>query len=90
MKSLHFNLIVFVSVTLLVVILLVAMMIGSSHIESLALVQILINIIFEMQFAGVFVDIASWQQTVVYQVRLPRVIIAGLVGASLSLSGAVL
>lgn len=90
MKSLYFNVIVFVTVTLLMVILLVAMMIGPSHIESLALVQILLNIIFETQFAGVFVDIASWQQTVVYQVRLPRVIIAGLVGASLSLSGAVL
>ena len=90
MKTLYFNVVVFVAVTLLVVVLLVAMMIGPSHIESLALVQILLNIIFETQFAGVFVDIASWQQTVVYQVRLPRVIIAGLVGASLSLSGAVL
>ncbi|MBV1919680.1 MAG: iron ABC transporter permease [Pseudomonadales bacterium] len=90
MKSLYFNVIVFVAVTLLVVVLLVAMMIGPSHIESLALFQILLNIIFETQFSGVFVDIASWQQTVVYQVRLPRVIIAALVGASLSLSGAVL
>jgi len=89
-KALYINITNVIALLVLGLVLLVALTVGPSSIEPVALIQIVLDIVFNAHFSGVIMEVERWQQIVVSQVRLPRVIIAALVGASLSLSGAVL
>ncbi|MEM9388710.1 MAG: iron ABC transporter permease [Pseudomonadota bacterium] len=76
--------------SLLVVVALVAVVIGPAQIGLRPTLQIVANLFTGGRLEGWLGDVLPWQTTVVWQVRLPRVIAAVLVGASLAVSGAVL
>jgi len=75
---------------LLIVIILFAVATGPSDINAAEVLQIIANLLSNNQFDGLLTTVQDWQQTIIYQVRLPRVICAALVGASLAVCGAVL
>ena len=64
--------------------------VGPSKIELDQTLQILLNLLSHDGLKGWLVDVDAWQKTIIYQVRLPRVITALFVGAALAVSGAVL
>jgi iron complex transport system permease protein len=75
---------------MLVVLALYAMTIGPS---SISLAQIVQSILLKISssFRGVVTaNLPSWQETVLWQVRAPRVVVAALAGASLATCGAAL
>lgn len=73
----------------LFILILMAITMGATSISILAVIQILLNGI-STTFQGVLVSVPDWQHTIVYQIRLPRVILAMLIGATLAVCGAVL
>ncbi len=75
---------------ILIVVAALAVVIGPSDIGVMNTLQIIVNLLTSNHFDGVITPVKAWQQTVVYQVRLPRVFSAMLVGASLAICGAVL
>lgn len=86
----NFKFLLILSLFVFIVGFLAAIVIGPAKISVLEILQILLNI-FSFGFADeLLVSAKSWQETIVYQVRLPRVITAAFVGASLAVSGAVL
>lgn len=86
----RFSSAIFISAALLTIAMLTAVVTGPSNISLAQTLQIILDLIAEKHFAGLLADVKNWQQTIIFQVRLPRVICAALVGASLALSGAVL
>ncbi|MEW5057191.1 MAG: iron ABC transporter permease [Cycloclasticus sp.] len=90
MKSIPYPLLILLTMTALTMALLSAVVIGPSDIELKETLQIIINLLSNNQVDGLLTGVETWQQTIIYQVRLPRVICAALVGASLAVCGAVL
>ncbi|MYD66377.1 MAG: iron ABC transporter permease [Chloroflexi bacterium] len=72
-------------VTLLVVVALVALTQGAADIPPATVVRILLD---SLPLVSVDVTVPVTQETIVLDIRLPRVIAAGAVGAALALSGA--
>ena len=90
MTHLPYRPIVFSIGVLLLAVMVAAVVIGPSDIGFARTLQILVNLVSGHQLQIDWVKVQAWQQTIVYQVRLPRVICAVLVGASLAVCGAVL
>lgn len=78
------------AIILLCVLMLVAVGNGPSDIDALTIVQIVLNAITGDSNAQGLAAVEAWQSVVIEQVRLPRVLVAALVGAALALCGAVL
>jgi len=64
-------------------ILFISLFIGRYHIDPLTVIQILFSKIIPIQ-----PDWSSTMETVIFKVRLPRILLAMLIGAALSISGA--
>ncbi|MCY4046134.1 MAG: iron chelate uptake ABC transporter family permease subunit [Cellvibrionales bacterium] len=90
MKNVPFPLLFMLISALLILGIIVAVIIGPASISALEVLQALLNGISGGLLQGLVSDIALWQQTIIDQVRLPRVLTAVLVGASLAVCGAVL
>ena len=90
MNPAQFRSLLLITVTVMIAVCLSAVITGPSDIGLARTVQIILNLITDNQLDGLISDVKAWQQTVIVQVRLPRVITAVLVGASLAVSGAVL
>lgn len=88
--TLSYRLLLLLTGLLLIIAMLYAIVIGPSDIHVSQVVQILLNLISGQTLDGTLASVEAWQQTVVYQVRLPRVLSAALVGASLAVCGVVL
>ena len=72
-------------VSLLGVVMVVTLAIGSTHIPLATLGNILLA---KLPFIGVESTWASSMETIIFDIRLPRLLLAGLVGASLAVAGA--
>lgn len=90
MKKPPYLVFLLLSLILLLAISLTALVVGPSNISILQTVQSILNLVFGDSAQGLLTKVEAWQQTIIYQVRLPRVITAVLVGASLAVCGAVL
>ncbi len=90
MKPLSFPPLLFALAIILLGCSLIAVIVGPSSIGTTETLQVLLNLLSQNKLEGIITDTLVWQQTVIYQVRLPRVITALLVGASLAVCGAVL
>ncbi len=90
MKTLPYRPLILLLMLLLLISMTAAVVVGPSDIQVGDTVQALLNLISADRLQGVIVELQNWKQTVVCQVRLPRVMTAALVGASLALCGAVL
>ncbi|MCV6591229.1 MAG: iron ABC transporter permease [Marinobacterium sp.] len=75
---------------LLLTVMLVALGSGPSQTGFAETLQGVINRLVGERMNGLIREIAPWQQTIIDQVRLPRIITAAFVGAALAVSGAVL
>ena len=67
-----------------------AIAVGPAEVNLLATLQIFASALTGGRLDGWLVEVQSWQATVLWQLRLPRVLTGLLVGASLALCGAVL
>src|SRR5690625_296856 len=65
--------------------LLLSTSIGTVSIPFLDVIKVIINKVFRTQ---VFINIQSMHENIIWNIRLPRVLLAGFVGASLSVVGA--
>jgi iron complex transport system permease protein len=75
----------FIAAAVLAMIIVISGAIGSSHIPPQAIIDMLIN------RAAPYVYTISWpasMQTIFFDIRMPRIIMAGLVGSALSVAGA--
>ena len=90
MKTLAVRPLLLVAVFLLVAGSLAGIIAGPAAISVCQALQVLLNLLTNYRFEGLLADTLTWHDTIIMQVRLPRVITALLVGASLALCGAVL
>ncbi len=90
MKQLPFRPLLILALVALIGSSLTAVVVGPSNISVIQTLQTLLNLISDNRLDGLLGETKAWQQTVIYQVRLPRVLTALLVGASLAVCGGVL
>ncbi|MDD2376883.1 MAG: iron ABC transporter permease [Clostridia bacterium] len=81
------NYIFFISILIYLIICIVSISVGSVKINFSYTIRAILNILFNI---GDISDISETIMTILINIRLPRVIMASIVGASLSLAGAVM
>lgn len=90
MKKIPYRPLLFLLVLILIAGSFAAVIVGPSSITARQTLQAILDLISQKSFAGLIGETLAWHHTVIYQVRLPRVLTAILVGASLAVCGAVL
>jgi iron complex transport system permease protein len=71
-------------VLLLILVILVSILVGSAHVDPLRSLHILFHSLFGVKGTG-----TETEEAIILSIRFPRALLAGLVGAGLSVSGAV-
>jgi iron complex transport system permease protein len=69
---------------LLILVIFVSILVGSAHVDPFRSIHILFQSLFGLKGAG-----TETEEAIILSIRFPRVLLAGLVGAGLSVSGAV-
>lgn len=86
----HGNVIFILISLLLLISILVSLLLGTVNISVIELFQVLLSPVMNNQLAAPKQAIDSVMETVIWQIRMPRLLSACLVGAGLAMSGAIL